>query len=180
MYHLPLLPGYGPHSNIRSSVPTASSSGEGDVSHHFSEAEEIGYQGTYFTSSSTPDAGLDGYISNPDISDHTPLISALDVPASATARDLTPTPRRIRRRRKSAMPESPVDYSAVGEVVFFSYGVAVFFGLEKDQEHLILDDISNAGVMKRKMIQDRWEIEECHYVHDPSITYPRIYNDFFS
>jgi hypothetical protein len=66
-----------------------------------------------------------------------------------------------------------------------------------------LDDIENAGILRRKIKEDDWEIEECHYVvrstpsiysagfrrkpltpgmiqHDPNIAYPRIYNDFFS
>ena len=49
MYHLPLLPGYGPGSNIRSSAPP-STPGNEDPSSGLSEAEEEGYQGGYFTS----------------------------------------------------------------------------------------------------------------------------------
>ncbi|KAK7678141.1 hypothetical protein QCA50_018934 [Cerrena zonata] len=41
MYHLPLLPGYGPNSNIRSSVPTSSDSEEPPIP--VSEAEDSGY-----------------------------------------------------------------------------------------------------------------------------------------
>jgi len=102
-----------------------------------------------------------------------------DAPAELD-RQPTPTPKRFKKKRKSAVRESPVDYSAVADAVFFSYGVVVFFGLEESQERNILEDIGGAGVMKRKMVEDRWEIEECHYVHDPAIAYPRIYNDFFT
>ena len=51
----------------------------------------------------------------------------------------------------------------MAEVVFFSYGVAVFFGLEEAQERDILDDLESAGVWIRKREEDDWEIEECHF-----------------
>lgn len=54
MYHLPLLPGYGPSSNIRSSAaPTARIA-------RLDEAEERGYQGAYFDAPAS--APADGYI----------------------------------------------------------------------------------------------------------------------
>jgi uncharacterized Rmd1/YagE family protein len=68
----------------------------------------------------------------------------------------------------------------IAEVVFFAYGVAVFFGLEEGQERAIVEDISNASILKRPMKEDDWEIEECHFAHDPTISYPRIYHDFFT
>lgn len=68
----------------------------------------------------------------------------------------------------------------IAEVVFFAYGVAVFFGLDEGQERAIVEDISNAGILKRPMKEDDWEIEECHFAHDPTISYPRIYHDFFT
>ncbi|KAG1788265.1 uncharacterized protein HD556DRAFT_1245389, partial [Suillus plorans] len=37
----------------------------------------------------------------------------------------------------------------VAEVVFFAYGIAVFFGLDEGQERAIVEDISNAGILKR-------------------------------
>jgi uncharacterized Rmd1/YagE family protein len=54
-----LLPGYGPNANIRSSASKRPS----DIS----DAEEVGYQGTYFTSPSKRPArrtSRDGYISS--------------------------------------------------------------------------------------------------------------------
>ncbi|KAI0066852.1 DUF155-domain-containing protein [Artomyces pyxidatus] len=63
MYHLPLLPGYSPSANIRSSPAPAQQT-------HMSrmdEAEANGYQGTYFTSTSPAGRRAfsmhDGYIS---------------------------------------------------------------------------------------------------------------------
>ncbi len=48
-------------------------------------------------------------------------------------------------------------------MVFFEYGVVVFFGLSESEERDILEDIENAGIMKRKIQEGSWEIEECHY-----------------
>jgi len=77
-------------------------------------------------------------------------------------------------------PSRPQPEDDIAEVVFFEYGVLVFFGLEEHQEKDILEDIENAGILKRKIEEDDWEIEECHFMHDPYIAYPRIYNDFFT
>lgn len=68
----------------------------------------------------------------------------------------------------------------IAEVVFFEYGVIVFFGLDERGERDVLEDITKAGGMKRLINEDEWEIEECHFTHDSQITYPRIYNDFFT
>jgi uncharacterized Rmd1/YagE family protein len=54
--------------------------------------------------------------------------------------------------------------SDVAEVVFFEYGVAVFFGLGEEQERGILEDLDNAGILKRPIKEDDWEVEECHFV----------------
>lgn len=39
----------------------------------------------------------------------------------------------------------------IAEVIFFAYGVAVFFGLDERQEQAIVEDISKAGILKRSM-----------------------------
>jgi len=160
--------------------------------YQLSEAEELGYQGTYFTSNSVEQRQLDGYMTGNGSPDHTPLISVSyeDSPQIHQPREHhddahTPprTPRRptlMKRKKRKQKAEPPVDYSNVAEAVFFSYGVAVFFGFAENQEIGILEDVERAGVMKRKMTEDDWEVEECHFVHDPLIAYPRIYNDFFS
>lgn len=105
-----------------------------------SEAEEYGYEGTYFPE--TDEAARfsqDGYISS------SPRLGRLP--------DQHPQPQR--------QSENSDDHMA--EVVFFSYGVAVFFGLEEAQERDILDDLESAGVWIRKREEDDWEIEECHF-----------------
>ena len=51
----------------------------------------------------------------------------------------------------------------VAEVIFFDYGVAVFFGLDEGQERCILEDLDHAGIVKRGFKEDDWEVEECHY-----------------
>lgn len=48
MYHLPLLPGYVPTVNVRSSAPSSSPSGEEFIA-DLTEAEENGYVGGYFS-----------------------------------------------------------------------------------------------------------------------------------
>ena len=51
----------------------------------------------------------------------------------------------------------------VVEVVFFEYGVVVFFGLEERFEKDIIEDVEKAGVMKRRIDEDDWKVEECHF-----------------
>ncbi|VDB98560.1 unnamed protein product [Peniophora sp. CBMAI 1063] len=64
MYNLPLLPGYGPASNIRSSTH-ATEAEHTAAQTHMSEAEESGYQGTYFARADPESCAFnveDGYI----------------------------------------------------------------------------------------------------------------------
>ncbi|KAG7571445.1 hypothetical protein FFLO_00628 [Filobasidium floriforme] len=81
--------------------------------------------------------------------------------------------RRQRRRKSSSSIK-------VGEVVFFEYGVTVFFGLTEREERDILEDCESAGVWSRPLKEDDWEVEECHHIYDPDADYPRIYNDMFT
>ncbi|TRM63609.1 hypothetical protein BD626DRAFT_402162 [Schizophyllum amplum] len=182
MYHLPLLPGYGPNSNIRSSAPPPKR--EGRISTRLSEAEENGYQDSYFTSIPVESPPSHTFVT-PDESPRTEFPTSSDEETD----DATATPR---ARRSPAPPaQSPeesrqhhdtehLDADDIGEVIFFEYGVAVFFGLSEEQERGILDDIDNAGVLRRKVPEPDWEVEECHYTQDPQIPFPRIYNDFFT
>jgi len=200
MYHLPLLPGYGPGVNIRSSVATATTTGKSFLA-HLSEAEENGYQGTYFTSraSRSPTSLREGYISSsspvdsrntqqtipasttdlpPDegpeqyIGLATPASESL--PTTTAVADVDPgaeTDPGLYGTWKSADdvqdPEIPpptrIREVEVAEVVFFQFGVVVFFGLEERHEKDILEDIASAGIVKRSMAEDDWEIEECHF-----------------
>ncbi|PPQ99249.1 hypothetical protein CVT24_009294 [Panaeolus cyanescens] len=217
MYHLPLLPGYGPNANVRSSAPAKTKAGV-SVMAHLSEAEENGYQGTYFTTerSRSPTSLREGYISTgspvetikqynqyhhqpeeePDLGMmtepelETPA-SEFVLPTAPDAVEIDPgaeTDPGIYKTWKSIVEETtevdaPPRVSKdddVGEVVFFEYGVVVFFGLSEREEKDILEDVAHAGVMKRSFKEDEWEIEECHFAHDPHIKYPRIYNDFFT
>ncbi|KAJ7918764.1 hypothetical protein B0H13DRAFT_1991612 [Mycena leptocephala] len=189
MYHLPLLPGYGPGSNIRSSVPAKSTTRQSILS-RLSEAEEDGYQGTYFPTAYSPKAHRDGYISSespvftrkplepfsPSSVPETPASEeVLQTPASAPAVLGDDTPASEGPPAPASLPEEDV-----AEVVFFEYGVVVFFGLDEQQEKSILEDVEHAGIMKLKREEAAWEIEECHFAHDRHIAYPRIYNDFFT
>ncbi|KAF5369077.1 hypothetical protein D9758_003052 [Tetrapyrgos nigripes] len=192
MYHLPLLPGYGANVNIRSSAPVQHDDGKSILA-RLSEAEEIGYQGSYFnhnperlrddgyiTSSPTErrggvrDSGLRSAVSGsaPTVSDSEAYTDA-ENPNSpfSESEQTTPflapevslvSPRAIADPAPSAMSNSEPENA---EVIFFDYGVVVFFGLNEAQE---------------KDIRGLLEIEECHYTHDPNIAAPRIYNDFFT
>ncbi|KAF9051615.1 hypothetical protein BJ165DRAFT_1401111 [Panaeolus papilionaceus] len=216
MYHLPLLPGYGPNANVRSSAPAKTKTGV-SVMAHLSEAEENGYQGTYFTTerSRSPTSLREGYISTGSPVDtikqynqyhhqteeeadlgtmtepepETPA-SEVILPTVPDTPDIDPGAETDPGIYKTWEPivETPDVETAprvskedeVGEVVFFEYGVVVFFGLDERQEKDILEDVAHAGVMKRSIKEEDWEIEECHFAHDRNITYPRIYNDFFT
>lgn len=140
MYHLPLLHGYDPGVNVRSSTAAKMSSGKSFLT-ALSEAEENGYEGTYFPAES-PNDGFDpeGFI-----------------PSSSPGDSRKQPERKQRLRGRSLSGEK------VGEVVFFAYGVVVFYGLEENQEREIIDDIEKAGVLARKIPEDDWEIEECHF-----------------
>lgn len=144
MYHLPLLPGYDPNVNVRSSVPAKSPGGKSILT-RLSEAEENGYEGTYFSSRDASDTlSPDGFIPS-------------SFPDDFRRSDESNGEATGRPRRKSVTDER------VAEVVFFAYGVVVFFGLQESQERSIIYDIQTAGVLTRKIEEDLWEIEECHY-----------------
>ncbi|KAF9458240.1 hypothetical protein BDZ94DRAFT_1271189 [Collybia nuda] len=234
MYHLPLLPGYGPDTNIRSSAPSKLKTGKSFLT-RLSEAEENGYQGTYFSSPAarSPTSHRDGYISSSPVETRntrrltsppfddtihaiqsdtgyissspvetrnvhgtpSPSMPPFDetlhaiksedfVPSTdATAFSDTEAPpeREVRWQTPPRTPPQPkVAEEEVAEVVFFEYGVVVFFGMNERNERDILEDLDKAGILKRPMAEGDWEIEECHFTHDPHISYPRIYNDFFT
>lgn len=187
MYHLPLLPGYAAGSNIRSSAPAASPGAE-DPSSGLSEAEEAGYQGSYFTSiemSTSP--GLEGFIpsASPETAPHivpfsavsqsqaTPALTAqasTSEPIPLSPEDVHPamvippkgslgsTRSRSARRRAKAQKDQ-----GFAEAIFFDYGVVVFCGFREDQELGIIEDVEAAGIMLRKIPHDDWEVEDFHY-----------------
>lgn len=160
MYHLPLLPGYVPGVNVRSSVAAHSPSSESLVA-DLTEAEENGYEGNYFTShtSSSYDTS-EGYIpGSPETARQVSLPLGVQQPgpspdvADESERKKEPTKRRGRGTSV---------YNRA-EVVIFSYGVVVFFGLEEENERAIIEDLENTGLLSRKLPESEWEIEECHF-----------------
>lgn len=147
MYHLPLLPGYDPSVNVRSSVASKSPNGKSFL-RRLSEAEENGYEGTYFISEDGEDSfSTDGFI----------VSSSPFETRTSNEPGEQQQPRR-RTRAKSVTDEK------IAEVIFFSYGVIVFFGLREPQERAIIEDINTAGILTRKFGEDAWEVEECHFV----------------
>ncbi|KAI6148533.1 hypothetical protein BKA82DRAFT_4138473 [Pisolithus tinctorius] len=181
MYHLPLLPGYGPNLNIRSSVPP-STPGTKALLTRLYEAEENGYQGSYFAQPTEPPEA-DGYMTSASVerSEHVPEPpheSEVDA-ETYTEGDVDDHNLRGEQSEETIHVEH-IPEENVAEIVFFAYGVAVFYGFSESQERSILEDVANAGILKRQLKEADWEIEECHFTHDPSIAYPRIYNDFFT
>lgn len=143
MYHLPLLPGYGPNVNVRSSAPAKSPGGKSIQSRLF-EAEENGYEGTYFSQNVDESEGFlqDGFI-----------------PSSSPETD---TRRPVEKRRNTKIFKQVIEEQSA-EVIFFAYGVVVFFGLDESEERSIIDDLNSAGILVRRVEESTWEIEECHY-----------------
>lgn len=137
MYHLPLLPGYDPHVNVRSSTATKT-----PFLKRLNDAEENGYEGPYFT--------LESNESNEDYT------TGGFIPSSSPEALLHAAPAQERPKVKKIEEN-------VAEVVFFAYGVIVFFNLTEDQERMVIDDLDNALVLVRKIENDKWETEECHF-----------------
>ncbi|KAG8777492.1 hypothetical protein FRC12_000359 [Ceratobasidium sp. 428] len=167
VYHLPLLPGYGQHVNVRSS-PAVKSPGGKSIQSKMSEAEEYGYDGTYFAPGSpSKPYSLEGggYIASSPPNSRKPHRHDSDPP-------ILP--------RNNSDQWQPEDEDHFADAIFFDYGVVVFFGLEEGQERDILDDLHNAGILQGRRTEDDWETEECHYEYDPTALSPRIYNDFFT
>lgn len=167
MYHLPLLPGYGPNANIRSSAPVKTDDGKSILA-QLSEAEEMGYHDSYFTQTeeSTND---DGYMTSSSPNDARQgfpqrttstedLLSPTSHLSSSPETIRQPPPASSSRIERERTPEQEN-----AEVVFFEYGVVVFFGLTENQEKSILEDVENAGILTRKINEDNWEVEECHF-----------------
>ncbi|KAJ3559389.1 hypothetical protein NM688_g379 [Phlebia brevispora] len=185
MYHLPLLPGYGPGSNIRSSVPPPASTPTIDYPiPQPSDAENHPEEGLAYFSVPSRSAELEGFVTSgsPHIASTSPQVaSSPPHPEFMSETEAhTPMPPSEGTPRPSAKQLQQVEPDSFAEAVFFAYGVAVFFGLDENQEQSILEDIQGAGVMQKALKEERWEIEECHFEYNPYIAYPRIYNDFFT
>ncbi|KAG2357335.1 hypothetical protein BDR07DRAFT_1453124 [Suillus spraguei] len=190
IYHLPLLPGYGPNTSVRSSAAPVKEAKS--LQKRLAEAEENGYQGSYFIPQDDVPQTSDGYMTfGSHVESHRPPPRPeLEYEAEGEIEYAEEGEQYGAHKRRNVTKERAEDErleqaevkeeDRIAEVVFFAYGVAVFFGLDEGQERAIVEDISNAGILKRPMKEDDWEIEECHFAHDPTISYPRIYHDFFT
>ncbi|KAG2109852.1 uncharacterized protein F5147DRAFT_690524 [Suillus discolor] len=186
MYHLPLLPGYGPNTSVRSSAAPVKEAKL--LQKRLAEAEEMAIREDVPRTS-------DGYMTSgshteshrppprPDVeseaegeAEHTEEGEGEWHGANERSQE---SKERTEDRRHEQVEVKEED--RIADVVFFAYGVVVFFGLDEGQERAIIEDIStNASILKRPMKEDDWEIEECRFAHDPTILYPRIYHDFFT
>jgi uncharacterized Rmd1/YagE family protein len=185
MYHLPLLPGYGPGASVRSAVPARGPSGRKAIHARLSEAEENGYQGTYFSAGVPAGAPLDehGFIasspSDPRLAARLAESAPTDTEAEGAATAVEAehehehepehdVPAELLSPATPGVPVTqplmaPVPEERVGEAVFFEYGVVVFFGLEEAQERAVLEDIAAAGILRAPLDEADWEVEECHF-----------------
>jgi uncharacterized Rmd1/YagE family protein len=182
MYHLPLLPGYGPAAKVRSSVPAPSHTRRLT---RMSQAEEDGYTGSYFVPGRSPEDGFsrDGYIAAGSVTSSPPLDRRVREPEESEldgeSRErglLTETPVLMQDPALAPPPaqvSEPVTPVVAGddtaEIVFFTYGVAVFFGFDDIQEHNILEDAHAAGTLKGARAEAEWEVEECHFAVTPIV-----------
>lgn len=169
-----------------------------------SEAEERGWEGTYFP----PEAPEEPHIDHNGFIPSTSPDQQRDIPrprgGDGMESEAEPDPGYMtfeedRQDRQDRQPEKnegltpSAEYlqpslstqtipEEIAEVVFFEYGVVVFFGLEEGQERGILDDISNAEIPRRPLPEDNWEIEECHFEVSAVLTYvfSRISNKIYS
>ena len=194
MYYLPLLPGYSPSTTVRSSTAFTKTH-----LNRLSEAEENGYQGSYFatprprsregstrreddgfvtegspietrrerdppsrlmfSAESEADAGGEteadgGFVT--DLAGETEVEH--DYPLE---RDHPPSPT-LQPASPQRDPEPELE-QPVAEVIFFAYGVTVFYGFSEVQERSIIDDLAKAGIFRRMIKESDWEIEECHF-----------------
>ncbi|KAH7098362.1 DUF155-domain-containing protein [Auriculariales sp. MPI-PUGE-AT-0066] len=161
-YWLPLLPGYSQEANLRSSLrPKPRVATQPTMT----DVEEDGYEGTYFADQPEYTTDPEGFI-----------------PSSSPRQQTT---LRNRKRRKTPKPETTeyderVDGEQTADVIFFNYGVVVFYGFDEGQERAILEDVARAGTWLGGREEEKWEVEQCHYVYDPMAPEPRIFNDFFT
>ncbi len=80
------------------------------------------------------------------------------------------------RKRSSSSAAAVAAASKVAEVVFFDYGVTVFFGLTEQEERDVLEDCQSAGCWGRSLDESDWEVEECHYVSLTTFILPSNYD----
>lgn len=153
MYHLPLLPGYGPESNIRSSAPPLAETPTTEIPiPQTLDAEEV-VEGLAYFSAPTRTEELEGFV--PSSSPPHETASELEVPTPMPPSEGTP--------RAPLRDFKDPDTDSFAEAVFFAYGVVVFLGLNEAQEQSILEDVRGVGVMEKALDDERWEVEECHY-----------------
>jgi hypothetical protein len=93
-----------------------------------------------------------------------PLPSPEDEQRSAARAHLIAERARATQRRRRRREDEAGSSNRVAEVVFFEYGVTVFFGLSEREERDVLEDCEQAGIWTRPVAEADWEVEECHYV----------------
>ena len=84
----------------------------------------------------------------------------VDMPVFTQSPPLAP-PHPLPPMSKLRMPV--VSDNDTAEIMFFTHGIAVFFGFDEIQEHNILKDVHGAGTIKGACIKSEWKVRECHF-----------------
>ncbi|KAI9451639.1 hypothetical protein F5148DRAFT_1152419 [Russula earlei] len=129
-------------------------------------AEEDGYPGSYFFPGRAPEDGFvshDGYIAR-SLTSEPPIERPMHEPEESEV-DGESRERGQRPQPSSSCASGRAQNTGgdVAEIVFFKYGVAVFFGFHKMQERNILEDVHGAGTLKGARVESEWKVEECHF-----------------
>ena len=104
------------------------------------EADERGYEDTYF-----------------------PATSGTSTPATRGGYIQTSLPLRRNNLRPPQRRLLGVDDHPVAEAIFFKYGVVVFYGFERINEWDIIEDLSKQGIMIKEKSISQYEVESFHF-----------------
>lgn len=104
------------------------------------EADERGYEDTYF-----------------------PATSGTSTPATRGGYIQTSLPLRRNNLRPPQRRLLGVDDHPVAEAIFFKYGVVVFYGFERMNEWDIIEDLSKQGIMIKEKSINQYEVESFHF-----------------
>ena len=131
--------GYQSGVNVRSCVTDKAAEARMVLS-MITEADERGYEDTYF-----------------------PATSGTSTPATRGGYIQTSLPLRKNNLRPPQRRLLGVDDHPVGEAIFFKYGVVVFYGFERMNEWDILEDLSKQGIMIKEKPVNQYEVESFHF-----------------
>jgi uncharacterized Rmd1/YagE family protein len=187
-YYLPLLPGDGEGSRVKSSPggimmleQLIDLSEQGD--HHFEyfsggEASREIHDGHHRNSEARNDDEDDFDPSEPQ--DFSPRAHQSYLPGGSE-----PSPKPLPALAVRPREAHPSDDLKHAEIFIFSYGVIVFWNFTEHQEKAILADLTfgkngTKSLAVRPINDNDIETEEMHFTYSPHTMKPRIYNDMIT